>query len=627
MTPRPWNGFWRSLVQALQGKPSPFAVEGSVSSAWQSAARIRRRVFLALTSSSTILATLWFIHAQPATHHGLLQGLEIAVFALLSFWVGAGFVTALLGFMVQVQSDPHALSLRAARLHTLGDEARTAIIMPICNEQVSTVFAGLRATCESLAETGLSSLFDLFVLSDTNDPALRMQELAAWSRLRDEMAPWSKIYYRWRQRRTRRKAGNVADFCRRWGKDYRYMVVLDADSVMSGEALVTLVQLMETHPKAGIIQTAPRACGVDTLHARSQQFAGRITGRLFTLGMQYWQLGESHYWGHNAIIRVAPFMQHCALALLPGKGGLSGEILSHDFVEAALMRRAGFFTWLVPDLKGSYEQQPANLLEELQRDRRWCQGNLKNARLILEPGLAPIHRAMLATGVMAYVSAPLWMLFLVLSMSLHLLDATATSASPMARSTLGAMQPWGLLWPATLLLLFAPRVLAVIGVLLRHEQNSYGGTAHLLASALLESFLSVLQAPVRMVAHTVFVVVALTGLKLDWKSPAREAQRLEWKVALRHHAGITTITLGLVALLGVLHTQALWWLLPVALPLLLSPILSVISSRKTSELPPVLGRLLCLPEERRPPSVLRQAWHYSGQSAIPPRLVAGGVVV
>ena len=160
----------------------------------------------------------------------------------------------------------------------------------------------------------------------------------------------TRVYYRWRQRRSQRKAGNVADFCRRWGRDYRYMVVLDADSVMSGDCLLSLVRLMEAHPRAGILQTAPQACGLSTLHARAQQFAGRVAGRLFAAGMQYWQLGESHYWGHNAIIRVEPFMRHCALAPLPGRGQTGTEILSHDFVEAALMRRAGYQVWLVPDL-------------------------------------------------------------------------------------------------------------------------------------------------------------------------------------------------------------------------------------------------------------------------------------
>src|SRR3989449_6677639 len=193
------------------------------------------------------------------------------------------------------------------------------------------------------------------------------------------------------------------------------MLVLDADSVMSGECLSTLVRLMEANPGAGIIQTAPRAAGRDTMYARVQQFANRVYGPLFTAGLHFWQLGESHYWGHNAIIRVAPFMRYCALRRLPGRGSLSGEILSHDFVEAALMRRAGWAVWMAYDLPGSYEEVPPNLLDELKRDRRWCYGNLINFRLFPQSSFHPVHRAVFISGVFAYVSAPLWLLFLILS--------------------------------------------------------------------------------------------------------------------------------------------------------------------------------------------------------------------
>ncbi len=196
------------------------------------------------------------------------------------------------------------------------------------------------------------------------------------------------------------------------------MVVLDADSVMSGECLSSLVRLMEATPDAGIIQTAPRASGMDTLYARMQQFATRVYGPLFTAGLHFWQLGESHYWGHNAIIRMKPFIEHCALAPLPGKGAFAGAILSHDFVEAALMRRAGWGVWIAYDLPGSYEELPPNLLDELKRDRRWCHGNLMNFRLFLVKGMHPVHRAVFLTGVMSYLSAPLWFLFLVLSTAL-----------------------------------------------------------------------------------------------------------------------------------------------------------------------------------------------------------------
>src|SRR4029453_9715221 len=199
------------------------------------------------------------------------------------------------------------------------------------------------------------------------------------------------------------------------GAAYRYFVVLDADSVMTGECLTTLVRLMESHPRAGIIQTAPKPFGHDTFHARVQQFCARAYGPLFTAGMRFWQLGESHYWGHNAILRMAPFLGHCALPPLPGKGPPGGGGLSPAFFEAALMRRAGWKVWVADELDGSYEQVPPNLLAELQRDRRWCQGNLQNSRLMFEPHLHAVHRTVFLTGVLAYASSPLWLAFLLLS--------------------------------------------------------------------------------------------------------------------------------------------------------------------------------------------------------------------
>ncbi|MET0335558.1 MAG: glucans biosynthesis glucosyltransferase MdoH, partial [Rhizobacter sp.] len=426
MVARPWRGFLRSLGDKLTGRtadlPAPLPHEPAE---WERAAKLRRRVLMALVLLSAAGATTLLSNMLPSDQTGLARGLQIGLYGLLFAWVSAGFYTAMMGFWVLWRGDKHAMSAASVGHEPIHRDARTAIIMPICNESVSSVFAGLRATCESLAATGASSLFDVYVLSDTSDPEIRAAELSAWGQLRHECGLAGRIYYRWRQRRSKRKAGNVADFCRRFGRKYRYMVVLDADSVMSGDCLVKLVRLMEANPSAGILQTAPQACGLDTVHARSQQFSGRVSGRLFTAGMQYWQLGESHYWGHNAIIRVEPFMKHCALAPLQGHGGLSGTLLSHDFVEAALMRRAGYHVWLVHDLHGSYEQQPPNLLEELQRDRRWCQGNLQNARLITEPGLHGVHRAMLLTGALAYLSAPLWLGFILLGGAMWLFGGYA----------------------------------------------------------------------------------------------------------------------------------------------------------------------------------------------------------
>ena len=562
---------------------------------------------LALVIGSAAIAGRMLVSTQPQSgDHLVLHSIQLAMIVLLFGWVAAGFVTALMGFWMQWRPDPHALSLSAARRQKLGQDARTAIIMPICNEPVGPVFAGLRATCESLLASEAAGLFDLFVLSDSDNTSKQEQERAAVQALRLQLGDRARIYYRLRKRRVHRKAGNVADFCRRWGRNYRYMVVLDADSVMTGDSMTMLVRLMEAHPNAGIIQTAPRACGVETLHARIQQFAGRVTGRLFTAGMQYWQLGESHYWGHNAIIRIEPFMQHCALARLPGTGGLSGEILSHDFVEAALMRRAGYETWLVPDLGGSYEQQPSNLMEELQRDRRWCQGNLMNFRLITEPGIQPVHRAMLFTGAMAYVSAPLWLVFLLVSLSLGLLEPHGAGSELFP--WLGMSDKLKGLWTFTLTLLFLPRVLAVVAIIGRGEQAAYGGSGALVKSAVMEACLSALQAPIRMVAHTLFVVTALTGIGLEWKSPSREATSVLWRDALQRFMPVmAVVSFVMLAVFHVRHA-ALLWLLPVGLPLLLAAPLIVLTSESRWGLMLKYRLWLLTPEEHVPPAVLVRAW-------------------
>lgn len=611
MVARPWRGFWRSLADRLRGRPAELpAAPAREPAEWEAVAQRRRRVLMALVLLSAVAATTLLSNMLPSDQTGLARGVQIGLYGLLFAWVSAGFYTAMMGFWVLWRGDPHAMSAASVGHTPIRRDARTAIVMPICNEHVGSVFAGLRATCDSLAATGAGSLFDVYVLSDTSDPEIRAAELAAWAELREQCGgDDARIYYRWRQRRTKRKAGNVADFCRRFGRSYRYMVVLDADSVMSGDCLVKLVRLMEANPTAGILQTAPQACGLDTVHARSQQFSGRVAGRLFTAGMQYWQLGESHYWGHNAIIRLEPFMKHCALAKLPGRGGLSGELLSHDFVEAALMRRAGYHVWLVHDLHGSYEQQPPNLMEELQRDRRWCQGNLQNARLIAEPGLHPVHRAMLGTGAMAYLSAPLWLVSVLVGAGLWLFGERpllgADGALPMEIAAL---------WALTVAMLMLPRLMGVAVIVMSRQQRRYGGTAALIRGAALEAGLSVLQAPVRMLAHTLFVVVALTGLKLDWKSPPREANDIGWRDALRRFgpASVAAASVGVLALW--LQPQLILWLAPMALPLLLAVPLTVLTSRSALGQRLLANRLLLTPEEHSAPPVLRRAWAHAKRS-------------
>lgn len=626
MVPRPWRGFWNSIGTSMLSTASrllpPYGSEATpqktapTSEAWERAGNRRRLVFVMLSLLIAGLATSLFAQAQPAHENAWLQAGQLALFMVLSAWIVTGFVTAVMGFWVTLRGDAHTLTAASVRDHAMNPDARTAIIMPICNEDVATVFAGLRATCESLAATGHAGQFDVFVLSDSYDPAIAADERAAWERLRGDLAaqadlPPIEVYYRLRTRRSHRKAGNVADFCRRWGKDYRYMVVLDADSVMSGSCLVSMVKLMEANPKAGIVQTATQAIGHATLHARAQQFGSRVTGRLFTLGMQFWQLGESHYWGHNAIIRVEPFMKHCALAPIKGTGGMSGGIMSHDFVEAALMRRAGYHVWLVSDLTGSYEQQPPDLLSELQRDRRWCQGNLQNSRLMAEPGIHRVHRTMFVIGAMSYLSAPIWLAFLAFGTTLWVSDV-------------GAVPRWDaipaemkMLWACTVTMLFMPRVLGLLAVFLRGGQKGFGGTAALLSSALLETFLAVLQAPVRMLAHSLFVLTALTGIKLEWKSPPREASGISWGTALTRLAPMTVIVVLLGVGVALLNVYALLWLAPIALPLLLAVPITVMTSHVTLGERTRAQGLLLVPEESWSPAVLRRAWRHAARLALP----------
>ena len=622
MVPVPWRGFWTSIGTAVlmsltgrSGGGEEADAPAKRPMAWVRAARRRRMVFLLITLMTTTIATTLFAGVQPQYDNAWVEYAQLGLFALLSAWVVTGFTTAVMGFYVALRGDKRAISVRHVQGHAMPANARTAIIMPICNEDVATVFAGLRATCESVAATGNARHFDVFVLSDSYTPETAAAERAAWEDLRAALAaspnqPQVEVYYRLRTRRSHRKAGNVADFCRRWGKDYKYMVVLDADSVMSGDCLSNMVKLMEAHPKAGIIQTATQAIGHVTLHARAQQFASRMTGRLFTLGMQFWQLGESHYWGHNAIIRVQPFMEHCALAPIKGSGGMSGGIMSHDFVEAALMRRAGYEVWLVSDLVGSYEQQPPDLLSELQRDRRWCQGNLQNSRLMAEPGISRVHRAMFVTGAMSYLSAPLWLAFMTLGTALWLSGQTVT---PDAWHVL----PTELvgLWAWTLSMLFLPRILGIVAVLVKGEQRMYGGTANLLKSAVFESGLAMLQSPVRMLAHSLFVLVAVTGIKLDWKSPPREATALSWKHAASSLAPMTAV----IALLGLgimaIDARALVWLIPVGLPLLLAIPMAVLTSHIGLGTAMRSQGFLLIPEERWSPKVLRRAWLHAHRLA------------
>lgn len=624
MVPQPWAGHpLRRVARHVRGRSTAEPASPTASQPLL----LRRLGLLVLVMCCAMVGTDYMAEVLPNHGNAWVEQGVLILFAVLFAWISAGFWTALMGFGVMLVSSKRWTRRAAALAGKPRDPSlRTAVIMPICNEDVSTVFAGLRATWESLEATGRRDGFDFFILSDSGKPDVRVAEQSAVSRFIAALGGDNgkvRLFYRWRQHRTRKKAGNVADFCRRYGRDYRYMIVLDADSVMTGACLNALVDLMEDSPDAGLIQTAPRATGLMTAHARALQFSSALYGPLFTAGLHYWQLGESHYWGHNAILRVAPFMEQCALAPIPGTGSMSGDVMSHDFVEAALMRRAGWKVWVAHDLPGSYEQVPPSLVTEVQRDRRWCHGNLQNSRLMFEPGLHPVHRSVFLTGVLAYASAPLWLAFLLLS---SLLFAQHAADTPEYFRTPYQLFP---LWPTTnlklmltlfgmtALLLIAPKILALIVVVVQRRARDYGGVVRMTVSALLEFIYTVFLAPVRMLFHSQFVLGAMLGWRNAWVSPPRDDDATTWREAWQRHGSHTMFGVAWVAALLLFGGKFPWWLSPVIAGILLAVPLSVWASR--SSIGRALRRqgLLLIPEERQEPPVLTRTRELVSQATEP----------
>jgi len=597
---------------------------------WEQAAYRRRLLLMSLIVITTLAASAYMASILPYKGTTVLEAVLVACFALLFAWISIGFWTALLGFVVLMRGHDRfeLFPLPAGDVYATSEYPLTAILMPVYNEAVERVFHGLEATYQSLEATGRLDRFHVFILSDSSDPDRWVQEEIAWVRLCQRHDAFNRIFYRHRRPNIKRKSGNIADFCRRWGSHYRYMIVLDADSVMSGETMVKLVGAMERNPRVGILQTLPIAMGRDTPLARTLQFASSMYGPMFAAGLHFWQIGDAQYWGHNAIIRVAPFMQHCGLPRLSGSPPLGGDILSHDFVEAALMRRAGWGVWLAYDMGGSYEEPPPTLIDELARDRRWCQGNLQHLRLLFARGILPAHRALFLNGAMSYVSAVLWCLFLVLSTAKAIVQAVlAPEYFPHEGSLFPTWPVWDLGWAITLLtstlvILFLPKVFSLFLVVVKQRRAYlFGGVMRLLASMAGEILISMFLAPVRMLIHTKFVLAVLIGRPVGWNPPSRDDHHTTWRQAARYHLGGTLLALLWGGAVFLYSRSFFWWLTPVWVPIALSIPLSVWTSDVR------LGRrlrrwgLFLTPPEVDPPDELRRlaaAAHDVAPDAISP---------
>jgi membrane glycosyltransferase len=592
---------------------------------------VRRRnrvVTLVLLLAAPAMLTMADLHWR--TGYDGWKAAQLFLFVGLFGLVAFGAAQALIGFFLRCRGgDPIEItaSLDPAD-DARGVSARTAVVMPICNEDVDRVVAGLRVMYESLARTGKLTECDFFLLSDSTDANCWIAEEAAWLVLTQQLGAQGRIFYRKRRLGTNKKAGNLADFCRRWGGNYRYMVVLDADSILTGDTIVRLVRLMERNHRVGIIQGVPMLVNGETMLARLQQFACRLYGPVFAAGLNYWQLGEANYWGHNAIIRLAPFIRHCSLPELPGAGPFGGRIMSHDYVEAALIRRAGWQVWLATGMAGNYEEGPANVIGLAQRDRRWLQGNLQHARLVVARGFHPVNRVHFALGILSYLASPLWLAFLVVSTVIAYRCAT-TGPTLLPVRSFAEYVHWSYrtqalgLFAYTLALLFLPKALALLDLRARPDDvAAFGGWKKLFAGVSFETLVFTLLAPVLMLFHSQFIGLTLCRKIVAWSTQRRGragASVLEETMAA--HWGQTLVGLVGAVLVYRIDPMLAAWMSPILAGLILSIPLSFFTGSLPLGLALRRHGIFQTPEESRPPLELaRLAEALSvGRTGTPPR--------
>lgn len=532
-----------------------------------------------------------------------LQLLLLLLFTMTFGWIAFSATQAIAGFLARSFRDPE---------HTDGPlRERTAIVMPIYNENPVAVTAALHAMGDGLASLGHGASFEIFILSDTTDPAVWVKETAAYAWLRRSLAGKTRVWYRRRVGNIGRKAGNLRDFVERWGGRYDYMLVLDADSLMAPETILRMARRIEAAPELGILQTLPASIGGETVFARLQQFAGRLYGPVVARGVAAWQGEDGNYWGHNALIRVRAFAENCGLPELPGRPPFGGHILSHDFVEAALIRRGGWKVRMDFDLDGSWEGSPPSLVEFAARDRRWAQGNLQHIRVIGARGLAPASRLHFAIGIGSYLMSSIWLAML-------LTGALLTAQSLLFRpeyfsAELQLFPDWPIfdaermvfLFVLSAILLLLPKAIGVVRALAIGDlRRRLGGAHRILAGAVLEILLSALFAPILMLMQVRQIWEITTGRDSGWSAQRRDGDVMTWAEAFARHKWHVVAGVVSGALLLQLAPDLLAWTSPVLAGLVLAPALSRMSGAR--QLGRALG-VLDVPEDRSLPHVARVA--------------------
>ena len=585
---------------------------------------VRRAVFFALVIATIVLALAAFV---TAFLKGGLTAIEVGMlllFALNLPWLAIGLWNAAIGWaLLRRWRGDLSRILPLARLHEppLPPAGGVALVMPVHDENPDTVLTTVRATLASLDATGRSAAFAVFVLSDTRDDHIAAREQALFDAWRRADARPERLHYRRRADNLGFKAGNIRDFCDRWGTHYDHMIVLDADSVMSGPAILRLVGVMQANPRLGILQTLITGLPSTSAFARIFQFGMRHGMRVYTMGSAWWQGDAGPYWGHNAIVRLRPFMEHCRLPQVPGRPPLGGTVLSHDQIEAVLMRKAGWDVSVLPIEDGSFEASPPTLLDFSKRDLRWCHGNMQYTRLLGMAGSYRLGRLQMILSILMYTSAPCWLGFCLLGVAQAALGVIGLPPGVVIAEP--AWLPGGNALTLIGLALFfgvvdttwAPKLFGLLQALGDPQvRRSYGGRRRLIAGAGLTLLFSALLAPVVATAQTIFMGGLLLGRRLKWRAQKRADRSVTWSEAARRLWPQTL--LGLLFLSGLtLLPGALWWASPMIVGLLLAVPFCVATAH------PALGRLLAktrlcaTPEELRPPPEVTAACSWLSTAA------------
>ncbi|WP_267434268.1 glucans biosynthesis glucosyltransferase MdoH [Sphingomonas sp. GM_Shp_1] len=519
----------------------------------------RRLLLVLLTGLLATAASASVKEALLSDGFNLLDGLLLLLFFPLFAWISFGFVTAAIGFILLISGAHPGITPAPRGAAPL--TARTAVLVPVHNEDVEAVFDRIARMATMIDRAGAAERFAFFVLSDSSEAA-EAEERAAWARL----APWLKVplYYRRRTENIGRKPGNVAEWVRNYGAAYDFMLMLDADSLMGGDTMVGMAQIMEQRPSIALLQTVPMIIGATTFFQRWMQFASRFYGPISTAGLVWWSGSESTFWGHNALIRIRAFAESCGLPDLPGRPPFGGTIMSHDMVEAALLRRRGWRLHMLM-VEDSFEEFPPTLIDQAVRDRRWAQGNTQHLKLLGSSGFHWISRLQLFIGALAYLMSPAWLILIATSIAQSLSDDAATVRAVTSTQVL----------VVTLILLFGPKLLSIIWAMAdRNRRASYGGARGILASVALDVPLSILTAPVIALTQTIDLINIVRGKPSGWNPQSRVRDGLAAADAMPRyywHLGVGVVLLGVSFLNPMLGA----WLSPVTLGLLLAPWLAM----------------------------------------------------